>query len=224
LEEINLKKNLFVLLVLMTGIAMVGCSESGDPNDREVKTSEETNVEESATEETATEEAAEEPKEEKLKENPVGTRSNPLPFGDIITVETVIYDSEYSSHDTTLDLSLLEVIRGEEAWALLQPENMFNEKAPEGSEDVLIKVKATVTSSETDNDPLRISSYDFKFVSAEGKVYDNMTMTVAPEELEGELYNGASVEGYVHGIVNAGDDFKLSYEPMSGSPVFFEVK
>ena len=64
---------------------------------------------------------------------------------------------------------------------------------------------------------------NFNFVSNEGEVYD-WAMVVAPDELDKELYNGGTAEGYIVNQVKVGDDFKVSYDSSEGSPVFFFVQ
>ena len=106
------------------------------------------------------------------KEKPIGTRSNPLPFGDTITVKENIYDDSFNSYESLVEITLLEIIRGDEAWALIQEENMYNEPAEEGFEYAIVKVKGFLKESETEDDSLYFSSMNFNFVSNEGEVYD----------------------------------------------------
>lgn len=201
----------FVLMILGA------CGDIDEKNSREVKSSADVVSETDEATETATEEV-----EEKEKEKPLGTRSNPLPFGDTITVKEHIYDDSFNSYESFVDITLLETIRGAEAWALIEKENMFNEPAAEGFEYAMVKVKGFLKESETEDDSLYFNSMKFNFVSNEGEVYD-WAMVVAPNELSKELYNGGTAEGYIVNQVKIGDDFKVSYDSSEGSPVFFFV-
>ncbi|MDW0115032.1 MULTISPECIES: hypothetical protein [Sporosarcina] len=210
-----MKKLLMVCSVFVVMI-LAACGDIDEKNSREVKSS--TDVA------SDTDEATETEKEEvKEKEKPLGTRSNPLPFGDTITVKENIYDDSFNAYESFVDITLLETIRGEEAWKMIQEENMYNEPADEGFEYVLVKVKGFLKESETEDDSLYFSSMNFNFVSNEGEVYD-WKSAVIPNQLDKELYNGGSAEGFIVNQVKVGDDFKVSYDSSEGSPVFFFVK
>ncbi|AOV09108.1 hypothetical protein [Sporosarcina ureilytica] len=210
-----MKKRLYVLGVVSL-LLLTACGDIDAKNDREVMSNENSTSEEQESE-------IKEEVEKEEKEKAVGTRSNPLPFGDTITVKERIYDDSFNGYDASLEITLLETIRGEEAWAIIQKENQFNESAEDGFEYVLIKVKGFLKDADTDDDSLFFSSFDFDFVSDDGEVY-GMTSAVIPDELQKELYNGGTGEGYIYGQVKVGDDFKVSYDSSEGSPVFFFVE
>lgn len=194
-------------------VLLAACGDIDEKNSREVKSDSDTAAD-------VQDDAIEEVEE---KEKPVGTRSNPLPFGDTITVKENIYDDSFNSYESLVEVTLLETIRGEEAWALIEKENMYNEPAAEGFEYAMVKVKGFLKESETEDDSLYFSSMNFNFVSNEGEVYD-WASAVIPNELDKELYNGGTAEGYIVNQVKVGDDFKISYDSSEGSPVFFFVQ
>jgi len=203
-------------IMLMWGalFMLAACGDIDEKNSREVTPKSEVSEE--------TEKEVEDEVDE-VVEKSVGTRSNPLPFGETITVKENIYDDSYNSYESHLDITLLESIRGEEAWAIIGKENMFNEPAADGFEYALIKVKGFLKESETDDDSLYFSEMNFKFVSNDGEVYEWAT-AVTPDALAKELYNGDTGEGFIVNQVKIGDDFKVSYDSSEGSPVFFYVK
>lgn len=197
-----------VLAVLM----LAACGDIDEKNDREVNSEQDS------------EDVKEvEQKEETEKEKAVGTRSNPLPFGDTITVKENIYDDSFNAYASSLEIKLLETIRGEEAWTILKEENQFNEPAEEGYEYVLVRAKGFLKESETDDDSLYFSDMNFNFVTGDGEVYE-WASVVAPDSLSKELYNGGTGEGFIANQVRIEDDFKLSYDSSEGSPVFFYVE
>lgn len=210
-----MKKLFYVLGIAMIVLVAAGCGNIDEKNDREVNSAEDTSKE--VNEEVEVEEV------EEVEEKAIGVRSNPLPFGDTITVKENIYDDSFNAYDSSFEITLLEVIRGEEAWKLIEAGNMFNEPAEEGQEYVLVKAKGSLTESETEDDFLWVSSMNFDFVSSGGEVYDWVSV-VTENEFEKELYNGGTVEGYISGQVKTGDDFKVSYNSSEGSPVFFNVE
>lgn len=205
-------KKILVGLGVSSMLLLAACGDIDEKNDREV-TSNHADTEEKKN-----------VSEEKIeKEKAVGTRSNPLPFGDTITVKENIYDDSFNSYGASLEITLLETVRGEEAWTIIKTENQFNEPAEEGYEYVLIKVKGLLIDAETEDDSLLFSSWEFDFVSDDGEVYDFPSLVI-PNELHKELYNGGTGEGYIYGQVKVEDDFKVSYDSSEGSPVFFFVK
>jgi len=191
-------------------LVLAACGDIDEKNSREVTPKNEEGAE-------AEKEVAE---KEVIKEKPVGTRSNPLPFGETITVKENIYDDSYNAYESYLEITLLESIRGEEAWAIILKENMYNEPAADGFEYVLMKVKGFLKESETEDDSLYFSNMNFNFVSNEGEVYEHASVVV-PNELSKELYSGGTGEGFIANQVKIGDDFKVSYDSSEGSPVFF---
>lgn len=208
-----MRKIMLIVSALLL-LVLAACGDIDEKNSREVKPKNE-----AATEEVVEKEA----EEEVVVEKPIGTRSNPLPFGETITVKENIYDDSYNAYESLLEITLLETIRGDAAWAIIEKENMYNEPAVEGFEYVLIKVKGFLKESTTDDDSLYFSNMNFNFVSNEGEVYE-WASAVVPNELSKELYNGGSGEGFIAGQVKIEDDFKVSYDSSEGSPVFFYVK
>lgn len=164
-------------------------------------------------------------KEEKKEESKVGTRSNPVKINEVATIETVTIDDEYNEYKTTIDLSVEEVIRGEEAQSQLKQMNEFNEDAPEGYEWVLVKSKVKVTDSETEDYPFTIDGImNFKFVSESGDIYDGDIVGSTEPDFSFEMYNGNEKEGYIAGLVKAGEDAKMEYDSWTGNKVFFDLQ
>ncbi|WP_336822738.1 hypothetical protein [Sporosarcina sp. USHLN248] len=206
-------KKISMLCSMLLLVILAACGDIDEKNTREVKSNRDVASE---SQDTAQEEVEE-------KEKPIGTRSNPLPFGDTITVKENIYDDSFNSYASLVEITILETIRGEEAWTIIQNENQFNDPADEGFEYALVKVKGFLKESETEDDSLYFSSMNFNFVSNEGEVYD-WASAVIPNELSKELFNGGTAEGYIVNQVKIGDDFKVSYDSSEGSPVFFLVQ
>lgn len=206
-------KKISMLCSMLLLVILAACGDIDEKNTREVKSDRDVASE---SQDTAQEEVEE-------KEKPIGTRSNPLPFGDTITVKENIYDDSFNSYASLVEITILETIRGEEAWTIIQNENQFNDPADEGFEYALVKVKGFLKESETEDDSLYFSSMNFNFVSNEGEVYD-WASAVIPNELSKELFNGGTAEGYIVNQVKIGDDFKVSYDSSEGSPVFFLVQ
>ena len=206
MKKMMLMWSVFLLFVL------AACGDIDEKNNREVTPKNEDSAE-----------AEKEVEKEEVKEKAVGTRSNPLPFGETITVKENIYDDSFNAYESFLEITLLETIRGAEAWTIIEKENMYNEPAADGFEYVLVKVRGFLKESATDDDSLYFSNMSFNFVSNDGEVYEWVS-AVVPNELSKELYNGGTGEGYIANQVKVGDDFKVSYDSSEGSPVFFFVQ
>ncbi|SEO40965.1 stalk domain-containing protein [Paenibacillus sp. OV219] len=131
------------------------------------------------------------------------SRSKPAPLGSEVNYKVDKYSGKY-----TIALTLEEVIRGDEAWRLILQENQFNDPAPEGYEYMLAKIGAKVVSNQDTDTSVRISYFDFTLVSSQGKDYDRHSV-VTPDELNSNLYVGASDSGYVAFIVKKDDQNPL---------------
>ncbi len=116
--------------------------------------------------------------------------SNPAPVG---TMQTVQF--EYIIDKFTANVTVKEILRGAAAWDLIKDANMFNEEAGAGYEYILAKIDFKLTNAPGDK-KYDVSGYSFDLISDKGKSYDK-GLVIAPEpELTGELYKGASIEGY----------------------------
>ncbi|EEL30961.1 hypothetical protein bcere0019_59460 [Bacillus cereus Rock3-28] len=160
-------------------------------------------------------------------ESAKGNRSNPIAFNETASIDDVILNTdggEFKKFKAKVEVSILEVIRGEQAFGILKKENEFNEPAPEGKEWVLVKVKGKVVDAETQDFEYLLSDMNFKLVSKEGQVYNHELSAVTPNQLHQKLYKGAEGEGYISQVVNAGDDFTIQFETQKQNKVFFKSK
>lgn len=147
------------------------------------------------------------------------SRTNPLSMGDSVIVDC----HDYLNGNYKIDISLKSIIRGNEAWALIQDANMFND--PPGDELEYMLATFEITLIQTENDAqIRISEYDFESVSAKGSVYD-FDWAVSPEpSIEAELYQGGSTKGYVVLLVDVGDQPVIRYEYEYNKFVWFDIE
>lgn len=196
---------------VLSALLLAACGETDDVSTK------------TQTEETGKEENVNQ--EEKKEEAKVGTRSNPVKINEIASIDTVTYDDSSNEYKTKIELSVNKVIRGEQAQQKLKEMNEFNEDAPDGYEWVLVKSKVKVADSETDDHPFTIDGImNFKFVSESGDVYSgDITGTTEPD-FSFEMYNGNEKEGFIAGLVKAGEDAKMEYDSWVGNTVFFDLK
>ncbi len=147
-----------------------------------------------------------------------GSRSNPIETGEAAVVNIQSYSENITGH-FEVNLKVTEIIRSDEAWQLIENENMFNKPAPEGKEYMLAKVSAEVFDADTEEIACMISEYDFSFVSSKGATYDNASI-VTPDPLQAELYKGGKAEGYVPALIDIGDTVDMKYEGFNTSTWF----
>jgi len=135
------KRSIKQLLLVGSTLMVLGACSS-----REVQESTPTSDEEVEVEET--EVVSEEEETEETEEAPtsaVGKRSNPVPVGDSVTYTEAYYGEEVEDeYEAEFELRITDVVRGEEALAILQEENQLNEPAPEGMEWTIITLEGTL--------------------------------------------------------------------------------
>ncbi|WP_455716349.1 hypothetical protein [Anaerosporobacter sp.] len=131
---------------------------------------------------------------------PIGTRTNPLPFN-----TTVLFNGNDTLFDKyQAELTLLDVVRGPDALAMVLDANEFNSEPAEGKEYLLAKFKIRALSSE-DDAMIDINNASFSLVSEDGTVYDSFISISDINPSLREMYAGATMEGYACFEVNTDD-------------------
>jgi hypothetical protein len=97
---------------------------------------------------------------------------------------------------TDAEITLLNVKRGATAWSAIQEANQFNSEPEEGMEYLLAKFRFKVIKT-SDDKSYSLGSYDFSAISENGVVYDSPFVVLPSPELSGDLYAGATKEGWV---------------------------
>ncbi|MCJ7668422.1 MAG: DUF4352 domain-containing protein, partial [Anaerolineae bacterium] len=114
---------------------------------------------------------------------PVGTSpNNPVPLGSSLTAE--------GAKITIKGI----VARGAEATAIVTEWNTFNPEPSEGKEYVIISGNVAYEGGKEDT--LSITSFDFRAV-VKGVIVDAPFMLVGDELLQGEMFAGGSIDGYL---------------------------
>lgn len=135
---------------------------------------------------------------------PGHSRSSPAPARMALVIEFDDFMDTYEAR-----ITLLETVRGGEAWDRIKAANMFNAPPSEGFEYVLAKVRFEYLASPAEDKAYAVSPVQFTAVSTDGKDYD-MSWAVEPEPaLNAQLYEGASHEGWAAFLVAAGDTTPL---------------
>ncbi len=119
------------------------------------------------------------------------SRSNPAPIG-----TTVDLSYQYFSKTYYFRITVTQVVRGSQAWSMLQEANMYNSPANAGFEYVLAKIRFEYYLGPTPDTQYSLSTIDFDAISKSGVTY-NPCFAVQPEpSLTTSLYPGASHEGW----------------------------
>lgn len=132
---------------------------------------------------------ADSPAAEEKPKGDIGTRKNPATFGQTVLCSTY-------SHE--MEVTLLEVIRGDEAKSIAKKANRFNEY-DEDVDLIIAKFKIKVTKDLTGEDREYLasaSSFDYADNSY-AKEFALASVAGYDDELFVQLYEGSEAEGYV---------------------------
>lgn len=111
----------------------------------------------------------------------------------------------YSGETFELNTTLTEIVRGDAAWQMIYAANRYNDLPLSNQEIVLAKFKVSVTGASNNTMQFNLSKFDFILVSQEGKDYEFASFVLPEPELDSNLYNGASNEGWVAFLVDKAD-------------------
>lgn len=145
----------------------------------------------------------------------VGTRENPVPIRTPLNL--VENNGDYFT------ITVLEAIRGDQAWQMIYQANQFNSAPEEGKEYILIKVRVEFTNSTVADNSLSISGWNFGTIS-NNQLFDDFDTFVAglSPELSFELLPGGVGEGYYVGLVFKDDaNAMIYYKQIFGNDKFF---
>lgn len=145
------------------------------------------------------------------------SRTAPAPIGATLNFSKKNIVDNYSG-----TVKLIQVIRGEAAWQMIQKENMFNSKPAQGMEYVLAKVEVKITQNAKTDAQVSLSEYSFTAVSGSGKDYQNPMVVAPAPAFDAKLYVGASQTGWVALQIATTDQTPLltigrNYDGTSGS-------
>lgn len=191
------KFKLSILLVLSLMFVMVGCGEvSGEksPPKEDPAKQEDTETEPVEKEEPATEEFA--------------TRKNPATFG-----ETVMASGDYIGTPVEYELTLRDLIRGEEAEKIALEMNQFNEWG-ENEEPILFTVDFNLTKYAPEDDEPYFVDGTFSFSTFESSYaqFNSENYVTVEGEFGGKVYEGGNITGIVGKIVPKGDKSLIVFE------------
>jgi uncharacterized repeat protein (TIGR02543 family) len=126
------------------------------------------------------------------------SRGNPVGIGTPLSIW--VGSSGVASHHTNdyeVRITLLQIIRGSEAWQRIYEANMFNDPPEPGFEYILAKLRFEYLTGPTPDTAYDVSPVWFDAVSSDGKEYDMASVIQPDPSIRTNLYPGASHEGWV---------------------------
>ena len=148
------------------------------------------------------------------------SKGNPAPIGSTLTYEE---EDEYKYGDYRVNVTLLEIIRGAEAWDILKEVTSLNEEPSAGIEYIMSKIRFEYIESSTGE---RYGGYFFYAVSENGSDYKSVYL-FEPESLDGGMYPGdPPVEGWTTFGVSIDDEYPLlalGRDWQGNSSIWFEL-
>lgn len=116
---------------------------------------------------------------------------------------------QVSEEDLTVDVTLVDVIRGELAWSMIQAVNQFNSPPPEGFEYLLASIKVDVSAIPGIDTSIKFNEFVFDAVSNAGNVYGRVSVLGPEPQFRGELFNDGSLTGWATFAVTESDSQPL---------------
>ena len=149
----------------------------------------------------------------------LGSENNPVRLGQTAVIDNL--DDKYSPYK--LQITITDVVRGQEAEDMVMEGNMFNDPAPGSMEYLLFKVKIKLVDS-GDYSEYYVNKFDFDVVSQEGVTYETFTSVAGLEpELSSSLYIGEETEGYVPQLIMKGDSPRVVFTGFYDWDIWFSL-
>lgn len=122
-----------------------------------------------------------------------------------------------------LELTVTDVKRGQEAWALAVAGNRFNKKPEAGKEYLLVTYKIKVLDS-ADGKAVSLNNALFKFVSQKGVKYNDFVSRRGWKPRDPTCTRAARREGIVYGMVDEGDQPLVVFLERNDGGIWFSVE
>lgn len=149
----------------------------------------------------------------------IGTENNPVRLGQTAVIDNM--DDRYNSYK--LQITITDVVRGQEAEDMVLEAGTYNDPAPGSMEYLLFKVKIKLVDS-GDYSQYFVNKFYFDVVSQEGVTYETFTSVYGLEpELSSSLYIGEETEGYVPQLVMKGDSPRVVFTGFYDWDIWFSL-
>lgn len=217
-----MKKILFGT-ALSAALLLAACGGDTEETESDMNTSSEeteTTESEESTEETETTDET----ESEDSANNEGSRSNPLSLGETAEIQVLTYSDEGEDLTGTANITVDNVLRGEEALSAMEDEYMgYEAYEDENYEWVVFDLTFELTEF-TDPDTAFFAGDNIEIYSTEGSPAPNEFATIPNEFMPGELYEGGSITGKVARPAPKDESFLIQYNDGVSDTAFFEVQ
>lgn len=175
--------------------------------------------------ETESESDAGEKKETSDSQNvDAGSRMEPLTLGETGTISILTYSDDEDMEEITgvAEITVDNVVRGNEAVSILTGEYSEPEEAPEGMEWVVFDTTISLKELSDENEEISFSG-DFTAYTSEGSEIER-TFTSFDEEfgIQG-LYSGGTATGKVALFAPQGEPFLIKYDDYIRAEAYYQV-
>lgn len=132
------------------------------------------------------------------------SRSNPAAIGtNVRFTKKDIFD------DYTATFKVEQVVRGDEAWTMIQAANQFNSAPATGYEYMLVKLSVGLEKNAKVDATWNVNGVSFTLVSTGGKDYDFVSVVEPEPSIDANLYVGATNTGWAAFLVKTDDENPL---------------
>ncbi len=135
------------------------------------------------------------------------SRTNPAGLHQVVRVDI----DNWLDGKVIMELGMLEIISGDEAWNIIYAWNQFNDEPKAGKEYILVKFRVKIVESE--EEPYDINDAQFVAYSATGVEYTDFYSVAGKDpDLSANLFEGAEHIGYTAFIVESSDSPVAVYD------------
>ena len=124
------------------------------------------------------------------------SRSNPAGIDYPLSIMVGTAGISGSHNDYMVRITLVNYLRGDQAWSLIQAANMFNDPPEAGYEYILARIRFEYLTGPTPDTAYDVSPVWFDAVSSSGYQYDTVSVVEPDPSIDSYLYPGASHEGW----------------------------
>lgn len=134
------------------------------------------------------------------------SRLNPAPIGSTLTITVDRLTEQF-----TAEVTLVEIVRGAKAWAMIKQANPINRPPKDGHEYLLAKIRFKLIAMLDPEAKLSLSPVAFTAVSADGVEYETPLIVPPTPGIQADLYQGGQHEGWAAFEVRIGDNPLITY-------------
>lgn len=149
-----------------------------------------------------------------------GSRSEPFDVGDTVAIEVFEYANGFNRLFGMAEITIDDVITGDDAYDILQEESRFNSEAPDGYEWAIISMTFYLADFEDDDISIGVTD-SISIVSESGSTSPN-EYALPPSPLTyTEVFSGGEVRGNMAKLVPEDESFLIYFDSFKAEDLFF---